>query len=83
MEKYDWAATDKRQIKAQLLHKKSGGMKRENVNHVSSVFEMLCAVWYHLYNLENVKNTHGGVVLLVKVIVFHGCFSRFKLCKLY
>ena len=23
-------------------------------------------IWYHLYNLKNVKNTHGGVLLLVK-----------------
>ena len=27
---------------------------------------MRCAIWYHLYNLKNVKNTHGGVLLLVK-----------------
>ena len=27
----------------------------------------LCAIWYHLYNLERVKNTHGGVLLLVKL----------------
>ena len=27
---------------------------------------MRCAIWYNLYNLNNVKNTHGGVVLLVK-----------------
>ena len=27
---------------------------------------MLCAIWYHLHNLKNVKNTHGGVLLLVK-----------------
>ena len=26
-----------------------------------------CAVWYHLYNLKNVKNTHGGVLILVKL----------------
>ena len=26
---------------------------------------MLCAIWYHLYNLKNVKNTQGGVLLLV------------------
>ena len=26
---------------------------------------MFCAIWYHLYNLKNVKNTHGGVLLLV------------------
>ena len=27
---------------------------------------MLCAIWYHWSNLKNVKNTHGGVLLLVK-----------------
>ena len=27
---------------------------------------MFCVVWYHLHNLKNVKNTHGGVLLLVK-----------------
>ena len=26
------------------------------------------AIWYHLYNLKNVKNTHGGVLLLVKLL---------------
>ena len=30
---------------------------------------MFCVIWYHLYNLKNVKNTHGGVLLLVKVVV--------------
>ena len=28
---------------------------------------MFCAIWYHLYNFKNVKNTHGGVLLLVKL----------------
>ena len=23
---------------------------------------MLCAIWYHLYNLKSVKNTNGGVL---------------------
>ena len=32
-----------------------------------SSFVMRCAIWYHLYNLKNVKNTHGGVLLLVKL----------------
>ena len=27
---------------------------------------MRCAIWYHLCNLKNVKNAHGGVLLLVK-----------------
>ena len=46
---------------------------------------MRCEIWYHLYNFKNVKNTHGGVLILVKLkpatllklILFHGCFSRF------
>ena len=25
------------------------------------------AIWYHLYNLKNVKNTHGKVLILVKL----------------
>ena len=56
---------------------------------------MLYAIWYHLYNLKNVKNTHGGVLLfvklqalagfklqlyLLKVTLLHGCFSRFLNC---
>ena len=28
---------------------------------------MRYAIWYHLYNLKNVKNTHGGVLILVKL----------------
>ena len=49
---------------------------------------MRCAIWYHLHNLKNVKNAHGGVLILVKLQVLacdftlkltllHGCFSRF------
>ena len=46
---------------------------------------MFCAIWYHLYNLKNVKNTHGGVLLLVKLqakslALLHGCFSRVLNC---
>ena len=33
----------------------------------SQTFVMLCTIWYHLYNLKNVKNTHGGVLVLVKL----------------
>ena len=32
-----------------------------------SLYVMLCVIWYHLYNLRNVKNTHEGVLLLVKL----------------
>ena len=51
---------------------------------------MLCSIWYLLYILKNVKNTHGGVLLLVKlqaltrkfakVTLFHGYFSPFLSC---
>ena len=43
---------------------------------------MRCAIWYHLDNLKNVENTHGGVLLLVKLQAkkLHGCFSHFLNC---
>ena len=31
---------------------------------------MRCAIWYHLYNLKNVKNTHGEVLFLAKLQAF-------------
>ena len=30
------------------------------------LFVMLCVILYHLYNLKNVKNTHGRTLLLLK-----------------
>ena len=44
---------------------------------------MLCAIWYHLYNLKNAKSTHGGKLILIKLLrvtLLHGCFSRFLNC---
>ena len=55
---------------------------------------MRCSISYHLYILKNVKNTHGGVLILVKLLILvlvkllillkltllHGCFSRFSYC---
>ena len=29
--------------------------------------KMRCEIWYHLYNLKNVKNNHGGVLLLAEL----------------
>ena len=50
-------------------------------------FVMLCAFWYHLYSLKNEENTHGGVLLLIKlkakpatllkVTLLHGFFHVF------
>ena len=55
---------------------------------------MLCTIWYHLHNLKNVKNTHGRVLLLVKLkaeaynftksMIFSWVFfTFFKLYKWY
>ena len=52
------------------------------------LYVVRCAIWYYLCNLKNVKNTHGGVLLLgnlkpatlLKVTLLHGCFSRFLNC---
>ena len=33
---------------------------------VTNIIETLYAIWYHLYNLKNVKNTHEGLLLLVR-----------------
>ena len=48
-------------------------------------YMVLCAIWYHFLQYKNVKNTCGGVLLLlklvkVKVTLLHGCFSRFLNC---
>ena len=34
---------------------------------LSIPYVMRCAIWYHLYNLKNMKNTQGGVLILVKL----------------
>ena len=35
-----------------------------------ATYEMLCAIYYHLYTLKNVKSTHGGVSLLIKLQLY-------------
>ena len=59
-----------------------------------TLFVMRCAIWYHLYNLKNVKSTHGEVLLSVKLQAL-ACnftesntlpwvfFTFLKLCKWY
>ena len=39
------------------------------------LFVMSCAIWYHLYNYKNVKNTHGGMLILVKLQVAASNFT--------
>ena len=51
-------------------------------------YVILCTISYHFYNFRNVENTHGGVLLLVKlqpatllnVTLIQWCFSFFLNC---
>ena len=63
-------------------------LRVERVFHADKVvslersYVLRCAIWYHLYNLKNEKNTHGGVLILkpatlLKLALLRGCFSRF------
>ena len=46
---------------------------------------MRCAIWYHLDNLKNVKNTHRGLLILVKLQASAlrdlVPFAQFKKCE--
>ena len=48
----------------------------------SIISVMFCAIWYHLHNFKNVRNSHGGVQ--AKMHSSMECFSQFfKLGKWY
>ena len=42
-------------------------VKLEGVSDDSEIIVVRCAIWCHLYNLKDVKNTHGGVSIWVKL----------------
>ena len=56
-----------------------------------NTYVILCAIWYHLYNLKNAKNTYGGMLLLVKLqstvtksnILPWVFFTFFEFCEWY
>ena len=41
--------------------------KTKKDHHQDLTYMMRCAIWCRLYNFKNVKNTHGGVLILVKL----------------
>ena len=43
-------------------------------------FAVRCAIWCRLYSLKNVKNTHGGVLILVHS--FMGVFHVFQIVQM-
>ena len=50
------------------LGKRKNGVKRlRGMRLVVKLYVMFYAIWYHLYNLKNVKNSHGGVLLSLQL----------------
>ena len=47
------------------IDENEGGKELHEFNRFHNIFlnVMLYAIWYHLYNLKNVKNAHEGVLL--------------------
>ena len=62
---------------------------RETPVNVMNTYVMLCGIWYLLHNFKNMENTHGGVLLLAKLLAAKSnthqwVFSTFsKLYKWY
>ena len=50
-----------------VLTKVKKKLKKPLTKKTAGHYVMLCAIWYHLYKLKNVKNTHGRALLLVKL----------------
>ena len=47
---------------------------------IKVLHKMFCAIWYLLHNLQNVKHTHGRVLLLVKMQVIKMARHILKVC---
>ena len=55
-------------LKKSKLKVMNNSKKSEDVHYIKWIQYVMCfAIWYHLYNLKNVKNTHEGVLRLVKL----------------
>ena len=50
-------------IAVNLLEVSNNSIKKNLFSYF--LYDMCCAIWYYLYNIKNVKNTHRGVLLLV------------------
>ena len=56
----------------QILETKGGSTEEHWETFIFTCYHttvMRCAICYHLHNLKNVKNTHGGVLLSVNLQV--------------
>ena len=76
-------------LRSRILKQKIPAFRRSLVPDLMIIY----AIWYHLYNLKNVKNTHEGVLYLAKLqaslqlyskkYLSMGVFTFFDLCKWY
>ena len=60
--KLGWILISKRRFRTQTSQSSPA-----YCSHMKWAYVMLCAIWYHLHNSKDVKNTHGGVLLVLKV----------------
>ena len=42
-------------------------LQLSKIESFTTIDMMLCTIWYQLHNLKNVKITHGGVLLLIRL----------------
>ena len=54
-------------IPIQVIFPRIGDHFVVNLWRLLKLYQTLCAIWYHLYSLKNMKNNHRGVLLLVKL----------------
>ena len=47
--------------------------------NLGNVYVVRCTIWYHLYNLKNMKNTLGRVLFLVKLQAEHTSMGVFHI----
>ena len=47
------------------------------VRQTTKIYVMFCTIWCYMYNLKNVKNTHGGVLLLATFLKKHSSMGAF------
>ena len=58
-------------------------LKKVSIVDFEQVHMVCCTIWYYFYNLKNVKNTHGGKLILVKLQMNTPPWVFFTLFKWY
>ena len=61
------------------------GTSKSPPSRLNYTIVVRCAIWQHLYNFKNVKNTHGGVLILVqlyRILVQDFNTFQYRICSL-